>query len=57
MKKTMELALLCDIQACVVTNDVDGEVTTWPENQSEVMKILQRSKKDCASSGDHDHAE
>lgn len=44
MKKTMELCVLCDIQACMVITDVDGEVTTWPENQTQVMKILYSSK-------------
>lgn len=42
MKKTMELAVLCDLQACTIVVDGDGEVTTWPEDQGEVMKVLEK---------------
>ncbi|KAM7523968.1 hypothetical protein LguiA_013870 [Lonicera macranthoides] len=39
-KKTMELSTLCDIKACTIILSPDGNVDTWPENQSEVKAII-----------------
>lgn len=39
-KKTMELSTLCDIKACTIILGPDGNVHTWPENQSEVKAII-----------------
>lgn len=39
-KKTMELSVLCDIKACVVILEPDGQIETWPENLDNVRDIL-----------------
>lgn len=41
-KKTMELSVLCDIEACVIMVDDDGSVETWPKNQRDVIKIINK---------------
>ncbi|XP_057462479.1 MADS-box transcription factor PHERES 2-like [Actinidia eriantha] len=40
MKKTMELATLCGIQACAVCFGPDGAVETWPENPNNVKAVI-----------------
>ncbi|KAK3041669.1 hypothetical protein RJ639_001479 [Escallonia herrerae] len=50
-KKTMELAILCDIKACAVIFGPEGDVETWPENPTEVKSII-GMLKDCCSKKD-----
>ncbi|XP_049404328.1 agamous-like MADS-box protein AGL82 [Solanum stenotomum] len=44
-KKTRELSILCDIKACVILVDPDGEVDTWPENPTDFNPIIQSYKE------------
>ncbi|KAK3034352.1 hypothetical protein RJ639_032250 [Escallonia herrerae] len=46
-KKTMELAMLCDIKACTVIFGPEGDVETWPENPAEVKSIIGMLKDCC----------
>lgn len=49
-KKTMELATLCDIDACTIIFGPDGEVDTWPENPVAARAIIKKFK-DSTSRG------
>ncbi|KAG5604712.1 hypothetical protein H5410_026204 [Solanum commersonii] len=44
-KKTRELSILCDIKACVILVDPNGEVDTWPENPTDFNPIIQSYKE------------
>ncbi|WMV28891.1 hypothetical protein MTR67_022276 [Solanum verrucosum] len=44
-KKTRELSILCDIKACVILVDPNGEVDTWPENPIDFNPIIQSYKE------------
>ncbi|XP_059643250.1 agamous-like MADS-box protein AGL103 [Cornus florida] len=46
-KKTMELSVLCDINACMVCVGPEGEIETWPENPSNVKKLIDVYKENC----------
>lgn len=37
LKKMRELSVLCDVQACAIVMDPEGETETWPENHSKVI--------------------
>ncbi|CAK9187006.1 unnamed protein product [Ilex paraguariensis] len=50
LRKTMELAVLCDIKACAVVFGPDGEVETWPENPRDLKALIHNYKE-----YDHDH--
>ncbi|KAL2454189.1 putative ovule protein [Abeliophyllum distichum] len=41
-KKTMELSVLCDVNACAVIVGPDGSVETWPENLNHVQRVIQQ---------------
>lgn len=43
-KKTMDLVVVCDLQAYIVIIDDDGEIVTWLKNQDE-EKFLRSTKK------------
>ncbi|XP_077228627.1 uncharacterized protein LOC143861615 [Tasmannia lanceolata] len=43
-KKTSELSILCGVDACMVFVGPNGEHETWPENRSEVIRIIERCK-------------
>lgn len=49
-KKTMELAILCDIDACTIIIGPDGEVDSWPENPAAARAII-KNFKDSTSKG------
>lgn len=56
LKKTMELSILCGTKACTVCIGPNGEVQTWPENQTEVRNIIdsyKQYKKKPGQSFDH----
>ncbi|CAK9164955.1 unnamed protein product [Ilex paraguariensis] len=50
LRKTMELAVLCDIKACAVVFGPDGEVETWPENPRDLKALIHNYKE-----YNHDH--
>lgn len=43
-KKTMELATLCDIDACTIIKGPDGEFDTWPEDPVAARAIIKNFK-------------
>ncbi|XP_058180596.1 agamous-like MADS-box protein MADS9 [Rhododendron vialii] len=45
-KKTMELGILCGTDTCTIILGPDGEVETWPENQTQVKSII-RKYREC----------
>ncbi|KAL2454187.1 MADS-box transcription factor 56-like [Abeliophyllum distichum] len=41
-KKTMELSVLCDVNACAVIIGPDGSIETWPEDRNHVQQVIQQ---------------
>ncbi|KAI5683976.1 hypothetical protein M9H77_05204 [Catharanthus roseus] len=44
LKKTMELSVLCDVEASAIVVEDNGVVSTWPENRCDVMNIINKYK-------------
>ncbi|KAI5683970.1 hypothetical protein M9H77_05198 [Catharanthus roseus] len=44
LKKTMELSVLCDVEASAIVVEDNGVVSTWPQNRCDVMNIINKYK-------------